>query len=138
MDQEREELYSEKLCAGSRTYFFDMKESVDGTKYLTIRESRKGSGESYEGSWIMVFEEDLSGFCNSVRRSVEFAIGAQKTSYVEEMRRKHPKAYSNWTAEEDATLTSEHAQGKTIDQLAREFQRQPGAIRSRLRKLGLR
>ncbi len=41
MTIERKELFSEKLPAGSRTYFFDVKKSADGIKYLVISESRQ-------------------------------------------------------------------------------------------------
>jgi len=43
MTGERKELFPEKVSAGSRTYFFDVKESADGIKYirLTIKELLK-------------------------------------------------------------------------------------------------
>lgn len=63
-------------------------------------------------------------------------LGKQSSYSVEEIRRKYPKAYTEWTKEEDSLLITEHTQGKTIDELAKDFQRKPGAIRSRLQKLG--
>lgn len=64
-------------------------------------------------------------------------IQRPKAYTVTQVRRQHPKAYMKWTEEEDRRLRSEYAQGKTIIELARIFQRKPGAIRARLRKLGL-
>ena len=32
------EIFSEKVMGGRRTYFFDVKETKDGTKYLVIGE----------------------------------------------------------------------------------------------------
>ena len=55
---------------------------------------------------------------------------------VDEIRRKYPKAYTEWTGEEESLLIAELARGKSIDELAERFQRQPSAIRSRLQKLG--
>ncbi|MEN4006879.1 MAG: hypothetical protein PQ964_05960 [Methanobacteriaceae archaeon] len=42
-----------------------------------------------------------------------------------------------WTEDEDNILKDEYIRGKRIDELASIFQRKPGAIRSRLQKLGL-
>ena len=52
------------------------------------------------------------------------------------IRRVHPRAYQNWTAEEEAELKALTARGRTIRELAAALQRQPGAIRSRLHRLG--
>jgi len=56
---------------------------------------------------------------------------------VEQIRREYPKAYMKWTKEEDECLARLYRDGKTVSQLAGIFQRQPGAIRSRLHHLGL-
>jgi len=41
MKREKEEVYSKSVKAGRRTYFFDVKESNSGDRYITITESRK-------------------------------------------------------------------------------------------------
>lgn len=56
---------------------------------------------------------------------------------VEEIREKHPKAYTKWTEDEDNLLRKEYLRGKTVEELASMLQRKPGAIRSRLIRLGL-
>jgi hypothetical protein len=53
-------------------------------------------------------------------------------------KQKHPRAYAAWSEKEDADLRSMHAAGKSKSDIARQFQRQPSAIESRLRKLGLK
>lgn len=60
-----------------------------------------------------------------------------KTYSVAKIRVQHPKAYAKWTVEDDASLKRQYHIGKTVDELAIIFQRQPNAIRSRLQKLGL-
>lgn len=60
-----------------------------------------------------------------------------KTYDVEKIRQKHPRAYVKWTPEEDEKLKNTYAKGQQIGELAKKFQRQSGAIRSRLQKLGL-
>ena len=139
MTGERKELSSEKVPAGSRTYFFDVKESADGIKYLVISESRQVGGESYEHNRVMVFQEHLEAFSEGFNKAVKFVIGEgnSKTYDLEQIRREYPKAYAKWTEEEDIRLRNEYTQGRTANELAKSFQRKPSAIRSRLRKLGL-
>lgn len=139
MTRERKELFSEKVSAGSRTYFFDVKESADGIKYLVISESRQAGEKSYEHNRVMVFQEHLAAFKEGFNKALKSMIGEgeSKAYHVEQIRRKHPKAYAKWTEEEDIRLRAEYAQGKTINELAEVFQRHPGAIRSRLQKLRL-
>jgi len=60
-----------------------------------------------------------------------------KTHDVEIIRQMYPRAYVKWSREEDEKLKNEYASGQQIGELAKKFQRQSGAIRSRLRKLGL-
>jgi len=51
------------------------------------------------------------------------------------IRLQYPKAYEKWTEEEDALLVREHANKTSVRELSDLLQRQPSAIRSRLRKL---
>ena len=72
-------------------------------------------------------------------------IGGEAPSHLEEARRTHPRAYEKWTDEEDERLRQawdeRDASGDTITArvkaIAADFGRQPSAIRSRLKKLGL-
>lgn len=68
--------------------------------------------------------------------------GSQKNAYRpktqnEKIRQKYPRAYVKWSQDEDENLKKEYASCQQIGELAQRFQRQPGAIRSRLQKLGL-
>ncbi|MCZ0940630.1 MAG: RecQ family ATP-dependent DNA helicase [Caldilineaceae bacterium] len=56
---------------------------------------------------------------------------------VEEKRREHPRAYEKWSLEDDERLKEMYAAGHSIAELAKHFGRNNGAIRSRLKKLGL-
>lgn len=133
------ELFSEKIAAASRTYFFDVKESRDGAKYLVISESRRGGKENYKHNRIMIFQEHIPAFAKGLKKVLKFMKKSNKveTHYIEEIRQKYPKAYTKWTEDEDNMLRNEYVPGKTVDELAIIFERQPSAIRSRLRKLGL-
>ena len=54
-----------------------------------------------------------------------------------EIRKSHPRAYEKWTPEEDAKLTELFRAGTETNHIAAELQRQPSAIQSRFRRLGL-
>ncbi|GIE93307.1 hypothetical protein [Paractinoplanes rishiriensis] len=54
---------------------------------------------------------------------------------IAEIREKHRKAYDRWTPQADAKLAAGYLAGKTIDQLAVEFERQPSAIQRRLERV---
>jgi hypothetical protein len=56
---------------------------------------------------------------------------------LDEIKRRHPKAYERWTDAEDAALAAMHREHKTIGEMAARFQRELSAIRSRLAKLNL-
>ena len=66
-------------------------------------------------------------------------------SYMAQAKQARPRAYEKWTDEEDERLRQAWAEQETVEEtttgkiraLAEDFQRKPGAIRSRLKKLGL-
>ena len=58
---------SKTVKAGSKTYFFDTKETRDGKPYLAITESRfKGDSEERERRTIIVFQENAKEFAEAV------------------------------------------------------------------------
>ena len=67
----------------------------------------------------------------------ELHSGESKAHSVNDIRKTHPRAYEQWTDEEDEMLIADYKAGKTIEELMELFGRQRGGIRSRLRKLGL-
>lgn len=76
----REELYSKAVRAGKRTYFFDVKATKSGDKYLTITESKRrfdnDSGKfSYEKHKIFLFKEDFEKFLEGFENAVGFING---------------------------------------------------------------
>lgn len=56
--QEDKVLHTEKVLAGKRTYFLDLKEDQRGNKILKITESRKNDGQFIRHS-VLVFQEDF-------------------------------------------------------------------------------
>jgi ATP-dependent DNA helicase PIF1 len=63
--------------------------------------------------------------------------GYPKSYEVAAMREIHGKAYAPWTQAEETDLKRRHKAGETVDAIAAQLGRKPGAIRSRLKKLEL-
>lgn len=61
----------------------------------------------------------------------------QSAYSIEVCRIEHPNAYKPWIREDDDMLVQLFSQGKTLKELSDIFQRKPGAIRSRVKKLEL-
>jgi hypothetical protein len=132
----RQELFSARASAGSRTYFFDVKLATDGTRYLVINESRE-AGQERKHDRVMVFEEHLRTFLDGLGAATEFLGISEKAYSIDEIRREHPRAYEPWTEDEDQRLRVRYKEGSNVPELARLFMRKESAIRSRLSKLGL-
>jgi hypothetical protein len=133
------ELFSEKVTAGKRTYFFDVKKSREGSKYLKISESRLKKSQEYEHLRLMIFEEHIPAFLEALNKALAamgFDVGA--TTYVKELRKSLPNAYRPWSKDDDERLDQFYCQKKSVEELAKIFKRNVGAIESRIRKLELR
>lgn len=66
MDYEKNnEVYSNVVRAGKRTYFFDIKSTKGNELYLTITESKKSFNdgkESYQKHKVFLYKEDFDKF----------------------------------------------------------------------------
>ena len=72
-EKEREEIYSQRVRAGKRTYFFDVKATRSNDYYLTITESRrryKDDGYFYEKHKIFLYKEDFNKFVAALEETV--------------------------------------------------------------------
>ena len=69
----RDEIYSAKVKAGKRTYFFDVKATRSNDYYLTITESKKRfkeDGFTYEKHKIFLYKEDFNKFMDALTNTV--------------------------------------------------------------------
>lgn len=57
----QEAIYSKKLIAGSKTYFFDVRETKSKEKYLQITETRLQNGERIKNN-ISIFNDHFNEF----------------------------------------------------------------------------
>jgi len=71
---DRAEIYSERVRAGKRTYFFDIKATKSNDYYLTITESKrryKDDGYFYEKHKIFLYKEDFDKFVTALNGTVD-------------------------------------------------------------------
>ncbi len=52
------ELFTDKITKGNRTYFFDVKKSENSGLYLSVSESKR-TDDGFEKYKILIFEEDI-------------------------------------------------------------------------------
>ena len=76
--RDQEEIYSHRMKAGKRTYFFDVKATRGQDYYLTITESKRRPGSdpdgpaSYEKHKIFLYKEDFNKFIDALHDAVDF------------------------------------------------------------------
>jgi hypothetical protein len=73
-DNEKVEIYSQRVRAGKRTYFFDVKSTRSNDYYLTITESKrryKDEGYFYEKHKIFLYKEDFDKFLEALKGTVD-------------------------------------------------------------------
>lgn len=137
--EERKELFSQKIRAGLRTYFFDVKQTKEKSLYLVISET-KAVGTDHEHHRVMIFEEFIEAFMAGFDKTIDFIRKSQKqkSHSFEKIRQQYPMAYTKWSSDDDELLRCKYELGMSVAELSHFFQRQPGAIRSRLVKLGIK
>lgn len=72
----KQEIHSNVVRAGKRTYFFDVKSTRKDELYLTITESKKQFGENgkfnYEKHKIFLYKEDFDHFVEGLLDVVDY------------------------------------------------------------------
>jgi hypothetical protein len=69
----RDEVYSRRVPAGKRTYFFDVKTTRSGEDFfLTITESKRLDDDRYDKHKIFLYKEDFGKFVSAMLEVVGF------------------------------------------------------------------
>jgi len=72
-NKEREEVFSKKVRAGKRTYFFDVKATRSGDFYLTLTESKKRLEDGvFVKHKIFLYKEDFEKFAEGLNETVDY------------------------------------------------------------------
>ncbi len=81
-ESDKEPIFSENVKAGRRIYYFDVRQSRNGDKYLAITESKKisdGNQENphftFEKHKLFLYKEDYDKFTNALQRAIAAAKG---------------------------------------------------------------
>lgn len=72
--EENDRIYSKRVRAGKRTYFFDVRSTRSSDYYLTITESRRSQREGefvFEKSKMFVYKEDFEKFVLALQETVD-------------------------------------------------------------------
>lgn len=73
-NNEKAEIYSQRVRAGKRTYFFDVKSTRSNDYYVTITESKRKFNEdnfSYEKHKIFLYKEDFVKFMDALQGTID-------------------------------------------------------------------
>jgi hypothetical protein len=72
-NREREEVFSKKVRAGKRTYFFDVKATRSNDYYVTITESKKRLEDGvFIKHKIFLYKEDFEKFAEGLKETVDY------------------------------------------------------------------
>ena len=97
---EQEEIFSQVLRAGRRTYFFDVRATKADDYYLTVTESKKFTHDDgsfhYKKHKIYLYKEDFSEFREMLTAATDFIINEKGEEVISE---RHQKDYKKQTEE---------------------------------------
>lgn len=78
-NREREEVFSKKVRAGKRTYFFDVKATRSNDYYITVTESKKRLEDGvFIKHKIFLYKEDFEKFAEGLKDTVEYIKAHQE------------------------------------------------------------
>lgn len=131
-----------KLSSRNGVLFFDIKENSE-EQCLKITQSKNIGSENFRREKIFIDRNELLQFREAINKAIEYwslEIKEEKKPErkytLEDKRQQHGNAYLPWEKAADEYLIRLYEEGKSIQELADIFERNNGAIRSRLKKLG--
>lgn len=78
-NKEREEVFSKKVRAGKRTYFFDVKATRSNDYYITVTESKKRLEDGvFIKHKIFLYKEDFEKFSEGLKETVDYIKANQE------------------------------------------------------------
>ncbi len=105
---EQEEIFSQVLRAGRRTYFFDVRATKAGDFYLTITESKKFTHDDgsfhYKKHKVYLYKEDFSEFSEMLKKATDYIIEQKGEEVISE---RHQKDYKKPSDDETPVASTE-------------------------------
>jgi len=104
---EQEEIFSQVLRAGRRTYFFDVRATKAEDYYLTVTESKKFTHDDgsfhYKKHKIYLYKEDFAEFNEMLKIATDYILKEKGEEVISERHQKDFKKPSDLN--EEATST---------------------------------
>lgn len=98
-ENERDIVFSESVKAGKRIYYFDVKETRSGERFLTITESKKivegdmmNPQYSFQKHKIFLYKEDYEKFVSALDKTIRVAKGEEPEVCAEDEAAGQPDA----------------------------------------------
>jgi len=78
-NRDREEVFSKKVRAGKRTYFFDVKATRSNDYYITVTESKKRLEDGvFVKHKIFLYKEDFEKFAEGLKDTIDYIKANQE------------------------------------------------------------
>jgi|TARA_B110000902_G_C14283179_1_gene577729 hypothetical protein len=104
---EQEEIFSQVLRAGRRTYFFDVRATKADDYYLTVTESKKFTHDDgsfhYQKHKIYLYKEDFTDFHEMLSKATDYIINEKGNEVISERHQKDFKKEETTTEETPST-----------------------------------
>ena len=101
---DQEEIFSQVLRAGRRTYFFDVRATKADDYYLTVTESKKFTHDDgtfhYKKHKIYLYKEDFAEFNEMLQAATDYIINEKGEEVISERHQKDFKRPSDETGTE--------------------------------------
>lgn len=111
---EQEEIFSQVLRAGRRTYFFDVRSTKAGDYYLTVTESKKFTHDDgsfhYKKHKIYLYKEDFTEFNEMLGKATDFIINEKGEEVISE---RHQKDFQKPSENGEATASDKSTESFT-------------------------
>lgn len=102
---DQEEIFSQVLRAGRRTYFFDVRATKADDYYLTVTESKKFTNDDgsfhYKKHKIYLYKEDFAEFNEMLKAATDYIITEKGEEVISD------RHQSDYTKESENTTTEE-------------------------------
>lgn len=107
---DQEEIFSQVLRAGRRTYFFDVRSTRAEDYYLTVTESKKFTNDDgsfhYKKHKIYLYKEDFTEFNEMLKAATDYIINEKGEEVISD---RHQTDYvKEDTPKEDGEAVSEN------------------------------
>ena len=132
------DLFNIQMSSHSGGIYFDIKKD-EKEDYLKITQSKFWGSDERRREKIFIGRSEIIEFRDAINEAIDYwGLEIKEKPVKMVCKTELPgNAYLPWEKEADEYLVSLYKEGKSLNELAEIFERKTGAIRSRLKKLGM-